>query len=129
MDQALEMDILAVLEETEEHARLPLLALVSEQVLHLDVVAGITRVADGALHVLMGLGGKHLVGIQDEDPVTRGMRERGVAGRSEITLPRGVEDLRTEALRDRHGAVGGAGIDQDDLVDEPAHAREAVLKE
>ncbi|MNK91364.1 hypothetical protein D3C87_1114600 [compost metagenome] len=93
------------------------------------MIAAILRVTNRLLDILMPFAADDLVGIQNQDPVPRGMRQGLVARGGEIPCPGKVEDLGAEALGNLAGAIGGAGIDQDDLVDEPAHAGKAIPEE
>ena len=70
---------------------------------------------EGLADLLLEFGGELFVGVEREDPVA------GALGEGEVLLlgeagPGAVEDSGVEAAGDVEGAVGGAGVDDDDLV-------------
>ncbi len=67
-----------------------------------------------------------LVGVEHQDPVARRGVDARVARGGEVALPLLVEHGRAERLGDLDGAVDRAGVDDDDLVDDPLHARKAA---
>ncbi len=73
---------------------------------------------------LLELGGELFVGVEREDPVA------GALGEGEVLLcgeagPGALEDRGVEAACDFKGAVGGAGVYDDDLVG-PGYAGEGA---
>lgn len=75
------------------------------------------------------VGGQFLVGIEHEDPVTAGVFEGGVAGGGEVVGPGDGIDFSAVGASDVEGAVGGACIDDDDLVGDGGYGLEAGAKE
>ena len=67
----------------------------------------------------------HVVGVEPEGVVAGGAGQRRVAGGGEVVDPGEVEDPRPERAGDLHGAVGRAGVDDDDLVEEPGGRAQA----
>jgi hypothetical protein len=63
-----------------------------------------------------------VVGVHPEDEVTAGVVEAGVAGGGEVVAPGEVEDPGAVLEGDLFGAVGGAGIEDDDVAEEAADA-------
>ena len=57
-----------------------------------------------------------LVGIEPGDPVAGAGGQRLVAGPGEVVVPVALEDRRPELPGQGHGAVGRAGVVDDDLV-------------
>ncbi len=68
----------------------------------------------------------HVVGIEPEGVLARGLLQRGVAGRGEVIDPGEFADLRPERLGDAPGAVGRPGVHDDDLIEDPPHRLEAM---
>jgi hypothetical protein len=60
------------------------------------------------------------VGIEPEDPVAGGVAEGFDPGRGEVIDPGEVEDAGAQGGGELFGAVGRAGIDNDDLKKRPA---------
>jgi hypothetical protein len=52
--------------------------------------------------------------------------QRGIAGRGEVVYPVEGMDLGAQGEGDGYGVVGGAGIEQDDLVDQARCALQAT---
>ena len=65
------------------------------------------------------VGVEPFVGVEPEDPVARGEVERGVAGGCEAVGPREIVDDRTRGDGDGFRFVGGAGVNDNHLVDDP----------
>ncbi len=59
-----------------------------------------------------------VIGVEPEDPVPRGVSQALIAGAGEVVAPGEVEDAGAEGGGDFLGAVGRAGVDDDDFVDE-----------
>ena len=62
------------------------------------------------------LAGEALVGVQDENPVPRGVLGGEVPGSSEIVIPGLLQDARAQLPGDGHGLILAARVDEDDLV-------------
>jgi hypothetical protein len=60
----------------------------------------------------------HIVGIEPESVVAGGAGERRIACRREVVDPGEIEDAGTKRTGDLDRAVGAAGVDDDDLVEE-----------
>ena len=70
----------------------------------------------------------HVVGIEPEGIIAGGVRQGRVPGRGEVVDPDEIEHPRPERAGDFDGAVLAAGIDDDDLIEEPAHRSETMRK-
>ena len=68
----------------------------------------------------------HIIGIEPEGIIAGRVRERRVAGGGEVVDPGEIEDLRPELPGDLARAIDAAGIDDDDLIEDPAHRLQAV---
>ena len=66
-------------------------------------------------NLLLEFGGELFVGVEREDPVAGALREGEVFLCSEAG-PGAVEDGGVEAACDLEGTIGGAGVDDEDLV-------------
>ena len=75
------------------------------------------------------LGRDLFVGVEDQRPALRGHPQRHVAGPAEIAAPFAVLELGSELLRDLDRAIGRAGVDDDNLVDDAFDAAQAVFEE
>ena len=69
--------------------------------------------ADGGLEV----GGEDFVGVEEEDPVAGALVDGGVL-LAAVAFEVFSEDAGVEGAGDVEGAVGGVGVDEDDLVGE-----------
>jgi hypothetical protein len=58
------------------------------------------------------------VAVEPEDPVAAGVPQALIAGGGEAINPGEVEDAGAQRRRHLFGAVGGAGVDDDHLVDQ-----------
>ena len=63
-----------------------------------------------------------LVGIEHKNPIPRGLLERDIARLFEIIFPWLVQHPCTQTCGDLDRAVGGPGVDQNDLGDDRLHA-------
>jgi hypothetical protein len=67
-----------------------------------------------------------LVRVERQDPVGRYLIEAEVAGGAEVVAPREVEHARAERPGDLDGAIGAAGVDDDEIVPQPADRLETL---
>ena len=96
-------------------------------VVDLDEIEGVPpRAARQPPQALGVLGDEDLVGVEVHNPVAGRSLEGHVAGGREVTVPRVVQDPRAELLGDLDGAIGRAGVDDDDLVDRLARGLQAA---
>ena len=82
--------------------------------------------AEQSLDAVLELVGEHFVGVEQEDPVGSAFVDRRVL-LSSMTFEGLDEDLCVVATSDLESAIGGEGIDDDDLVGE-AHGVECAWK-
>ena len=73
-----------------------------------------------------GGGVEHLVGVEDQDPVAAAVLEDAVAGVAEVVLPGDGDNFGSEGAGDGDGVIGGAGVAEDDAVDERSDTLEAA---
>lgn len=84
------------------------------------------QVKEGFKQVGDGVGWIAVVAVQGHDDVARGKREAAFVA-APITANVFADDFGAEAFRHLRGAVGGAVINDDDLVDEFGHAGKDLL--
>ena len=127
VDAALEAVLGAIAEDAHRVVRDRGAVLDVAGVVGLGQEEGLAPGAAGERAQALGvLGHEHLVGVEVHDPVAGGGVEGCVAGRGEVAVPRVVQDARAVALGDLDGAVGRAGVDDDDLVDRVARGLQAA---
>ena len=93
---------------------------------HPEGHAAVGRVEEGAR--AGDVAAHPFVGVDVEDPVTGGEVEAPVARGGEVTPPGLVPDHRAVTLGDAERAVGRAGVDDHDLVDEPPERGQAGVE-
>ena len=69
------------------------------------------------------------IGIKDEDPVSAGMEQGGIAGGAEVVVPGTEVDFSSVGAGDLDSPVGRAGVYEDDLVGEASDGFEASIEE
>ena len=70
-----------------------------------------------------------LIGVDVEDPLAVRQTERAIAGRREVVPPREFVEARAVRGGDFSRAVGGARVDDHDLVHEPPERAETAVEE
>ncbi len=127
VDAAAEAVLGPVAPHPQRHVRDGRPGLVAAGVVGLDEVEALAPRAAEQVAQAAGVRRLHvLVGVEVDDPVAGRGVDRDVARVGERAVPREVHDLRAERLGDLDGAVGRAGVDDDDLVDDAAQRLEAA---